>query len=77
MPLKSDQFGGGTEKDGSKSCVYCSSCYKDGGFINPNMTLKEMQGLVERVLRDEVKMNRILRWLAIKQIPKLKRWRTS
>ena len=77
MPLKADRQGGGTEQDGSKSCVYCSSCYKNGEFINPSMTLKEMQELVDRVLRDEVKMNRIFRWFAVRQIPTLKRWSTA
>jgi len=74
MPLKADKQGGGTEQDGSKSSVYCSSCYKNGEFINPDMTLKEMRELVNKVLRDEIKMNRIFCWLAVHQIPKLKRW---
>lgn len=77
MPLALDAQNGGTEQDGSKSCVYCSSCYKNGKFINPNLTLKEMQELVRRVLRDEAKMNLIFRWFAIRQIPKLKRWHVS
>lgn len=74
MPLKVDKQGGGSEKNGSKSPMYCSSCYQNGKFINPNMTVGEMQELVGRVLKDEVKMNRVFRWLAVKQIPKLKRW---
>ncbi len=77
MPLNADKQGGGTEQDGSRSLMYCSSCYQSGKFINPNMTLKEMQELVDKVLRDEVKMNPIFRWFAIHQIPTLKRWNVS
>jgi len=76
MPLKADRQGGGTEKDGSRSCVYCSLCYRDGVFINPDRTAEEMQVLVDKVLREEVRMNRIFRWFAVKQIPRLKRWRS-
>lgn len=77
MPLKRDVNGGGTEKDGSKSHMYCSSCYKDGEFITEAKTAKEMQEFVDRILRDEMKANRIFCWLAVSQIPKLGRWRTN
>jgi len=75
MPLKMDPAGGGSERDGTKNPMYCSSCYRDGAFISPEMTVTEMQELVDRVLRDEVKTNRIFRWIAVSQIPRLKRWR--
>ena len=74
MPLKKDQYGGGTEKNGSKSHMYCSSCYRDGEFITPATTAKEMQGFVDKLLRDEMKAGRLFRWLAVHLIPKLKRW---
>jgi len=75
MPLKKDTQGGGTEADGSKSTMYCSSCYKDGRFVTQAKTAKEMQEFVDKIMRDEMRANVIFRWLAKNQIPKLKRWR--
>ncbi len=75
MPMKMDKMGGGTEKDGSLSEKYCSSCYEKGAFIHPNMTVKEMQELVENVLKNEMKWLFPLRWLAVRQIPGLDRWK--
>jgi hypothetical protein len=57
--------------------MYCSSCYQDGGFKNPHMTLQEMQNLVDEVLKNEMGWWKFFRWLAIKQIPKLARWKTN
>lgn len=76
MPLKKDRHGGGTEKDGSISAMYCSSCYANGAFIDPEMTLQDMQERVDTVLRDEMKAPKIFRWLAVRQVPKLKRWQS-
>jgi len=75
MPLNKDKKGGGSEKDGTLSKKYCSSCYQNGEFKNPNMSIKEMQKLVDDILKNEIKFPKILRWLAVKQIPKLARWK--
>jgi len=75
MPLKKDKKGGGSEKNGALSTMYCSSCYQDGAFKRPDMTLKEMQKLVDDVLKNEMKFPKIFRWLATNQIPKLARWK--
>jgi len=75
MPLKKDEKGGGSEADGRRSCVYCSSCYVGGRFVSPDMTVEEMQKFVVRILRDETRMPGIFRWFAVRQIPKLKRWK--
>jgi hypothetical protein len=77
MPLKKDIQGGGTEKDGSISQMYCSSCYKDGHFITEAKTAQEMQVFVDRILSEEMGANRIFRWLATWQIPRLKRWKSK
>lgn len=77
MPLKKDQHGGGTEKDGSRSTMYCSSCYQNGEFVTEAKTAKEMQDFVDKILRDEMKANFIFRWLAKSQIPSLKRWKAK
>ncbi|MCG2692696.1 zinc ribbon domain-containing protein [Candidatus Parcubacteria bacterium] len=77
MPLKKDKNGGGSEKDGTLSKMYCSSCYQDGVFKDKNITLEDMQKLVDDVLTNEVKLPKIFRWLAVRQIPKLVRWKKN
>ncbi len=75
MPLKKDKKGGGSESDGTLSLKYYSSCYQGGSFIKPEMTLAEMQSLVDRVLKNEMKWWKIFRWLAARQLPTLERWK--
>jgi hypothetical protein len=42
MPL-SKEFGNyGTNADGSTVREYCQFCFQNGGFTNPDQTLKEM-----------------------------------
>ncbi len=75
MPLREDKNGGGTEEDGSLSKMYCSSCYENGEFKRPQISLEEMQKIVDDVLKNEMKWWKIFRWLAVRQIQKLERWR--
>ena len=39
MPHAKDPGGGGSEADGTKSTTYCSLCYKDGAFTQPDITV--------------------------------------
>jgi hypothetical protein len=55
--------------------MYCSSCYQDGKFTKPNLSVKDMQSLVDTVLKNEMKRWKLFRWLAVQQIPKLERWK--
>lgn len=73
--MKKDKNGGGSESDGTLSKMYCSSCYQNEVFVSPEMTLTEMQELVENVLKNEMKWWKIFRWIAVKQLPTLERWR--
>jgi hypothetical protein len=59
MPLQRDPQGGGSEKDGTRSKIYCSSCYKDGAFTRPDISLQDMQTLVDDVLKNEMRWWRI------------------
>ncbi len=74
MPMAKDEQGGGTEANGSKSMKYCSRCYENGAFKNPEMTMEQMQTLVDEKLR-EVGSGRIMRWFAKRMIPRLERWK--
>lgn len=42
MPLVNDDQRG-TESDGSRSGLYCTYCYGSGSFIEPEMTMQEME----------------------------------
>jgi hypothetical protein len=63
----------GTEKDGSKSTIYCIVCYREGEFTQPELTLEEMQhqvrSLMEEMHLDEEKISR-----ALERMPYLSRW---
>ena len=50
MPLKRDEKGGGSNADGSRSTIYCSHCYENGEFLQPNITVEQMQELVNKKL---------------------------
>ncbi len=43
MPTKNDLEMGGTNSDGGKSEDYCSYCYQNDSFYQPDMTAAEMQ----------------------------------
>ena len=73
MPLKKDEKGGGTNADGSKSAMYCSRCYENGAFTNPNMSAQEMQKLVKGKLK-EMGFPGFVAGFFTKGIPKLERW---
>ena len=77
MPLKKDLEGGGSESDGTRSSMYCSSCYKNGAFTEPDITPEQMIARNNTILKEEMHWTRFMRWLAKKQIPKLERWKTK
>ena len=66
----------GTEKDGSKSTEYCSYCYQNGVFINPNITLEEMKTIVKTQMEKRKIDNGIID-MALRSLPLLKRWRMA
>lgn len=76
MPLKKDPNGGGTEADGSKSQMYCSYCYEDGAFKQPNISADEMQQFVKGKLK-EMGFPGFLTGFFTKGIPKLERWKNA
>ena len=78
MPI-SAQFGNlGTNADNSNCSEYCSFCYKDGAFVNPNQTLDEMiQSSVENMTADLNMPVEKATELANSVIPKLGRWRKN
>jgi hypothetical protein len=74
MPMKKDPSGGGTNADGSNNTSYCSYCYQNGSFTQPDFTAKQMQEFCIEKLREK-SMLRILGWLLARNIPNLERWK--
>jgi hypothetical protein len=73
MPLSKDEKGGGTEKDGSKSVLYCSHCYQNGAFTSPDITVDQMVDLVKGKMK-EMHIPGFLSYFMTRNIPNLKRW---
>ncbi len=76
FPLKKAKKGGGSEKDGSISNMYCSMCYENGAFLTPpevNTAEKMQQFCMQEMKKDG--MNAFFAWLATRSIPGLKRWK--
>lgn len=75
MPLAKDEMGGGTEKDGTKSGMFCSHCYMDGEFTLPNITVDEMKERVKGIIV-EFGVPKFLAGFFTRNIPNLKRWKS-
>jgi len=75
MPLKKDEKGGGTNKDGSKSHMYCSYCFEEGEFLSPEIdTAEKMQAFCKGKLK-EMGYPGFIAGFFTKGIPKLERWK--
>ena len=75
MPLNKDEKGGGTNADGSISTKYCSHCFENGKFTQPDITAAEMKGLVKGKLK-EMGFPGIVAWFFTSNIPRLARWKS-
>lgn len=73
MPLADEELFG-REKNGDRNKEYCKHCYDEGGFINPDESLKEMiESCVPFMVKDgmtEAQAEETLTNL----LPRLKRW---
>ena len=78
MPLQTKKAGDcrGTEKDGSTSETWCNLCYQDGALVGPDCTLDDMKDIVDQALVENGS-GHLMRWLAQKQLPHLRRWKTQ
>jgi hypothetical protein len=74
MPLAKDELGGGTEKDATKSSMYCSHCYMNGEFTLPDLTVEEMKERVKQKMV-EFGMPKFTTGFFTKNIHKLERWK--
>ena len=74
LPWNKDPKGGGSNADGSKSSMYCSYCFNDGSFLNPNLTAGDMQAYATKKLQ-QYGIPAMLANLLTKGIPDLERWK--
>lgn len=74
MPLKKDPQHGGTNADNSKSTMYCSYCYQNGNFTQPNFTAADMRDFVKGKLK-EMGFPGFIAGIFTKGIPQLERWK--
>lgn len=65
----------GTEKDGSKSGMYCTYCYQNGVFTDPDMTLDQMIEIAETEMKKQDLPESIIQQ-SMNMLPRLKRWNT-
>jgi hypothetical protein len=75
MPFKNDPKGGGTNADGTKSNMYCSLCYQNGKFTQPDFTADDMQRFVKGKLKELGFIHRLFAGPFSKQVYKLERWK--
>ena len=75
MPLCKDPKGSGTNADGQPSNKYCSYCYEDGKFLQPDITAEEMQAFVKEKLKEMGSFMKLFAGFYSKGIPKLERWK--
>jgi radical SAM superfamily enzyme len=75
MPIDKPEMMG-TEKDGSKSKEYCTYCYQNGSFVNPDMKLEEMKTLVKDQM-EKRKIDTGIINMAVSSLPNLKRWKNK
>jgi hypothetical protein len=66
----------GTEKDGTKSQLYCKYCYQNGAFTEPDMTLDQMMGIAEKEMKKQNLPESIIQQ-SMNMLPRLKRWQPS
>lgn len=74
MPMKRDPAGGGTNADGTRNPKWCSHCWRDGRFTQPDLTVGQMQDLVRGKLK-EIGFPAFLAGFFARGVPRLERWR--
>ncbi len=76
MPLIKDPAGGGTQADGTKSQAYCSYCYENGKFKQPDWTVDQMKAFCKGKMK-EMGFPGFLAGLFTMNIPRLERWKNK
>jgi hypothetical protein len=72
MPLH--DYNRGTEANRDLSSKYCISCYVNGKFTNPDISLADMEDQVAGILREKKHWPALVAKIASRQIMNLERW---
>ena len=72
-PVVLAYHGGGSNADGTRSGEFCSHCYQQGWFTEPNISVDDMMAQVEAKLR-ELHFSLDLARKFVREIPRLSRW---
>lgn len=75
MPLSEGFYG--TEQNGEKSFEYCSYCYENGAFKQPNLTMEQMIDMCVPFMKQNGMDEDKAKALMENSLPTLKRWRKS
>lgn len=75
MPFKDDPKGGGNNADGSTSKMYCSYCWSNGKFTQPDITADEMQAFVKGKLKEMGGIHKFLAGFFASGTKSLARWK--
>jgi hypothetical protein len=75
MPFAKDPEKGGTNKDGSRSTMYCSRCFKDGTFTNPEINTPEKMRLFVKGKMQSMGFPSFVAKVFTMGIPNLARWK--
>ena len=75
MPIdKAELFG--TNKDGTRSNEYCTYCFQNGKFTEPELTMQKMiDKCVSLMVQKNIMAEADARELMAGTIPNLKRWK--
>ncbi len=72
MPIENDDQLG-LNKDGTKS-TYCSFCYENGQFLQPDITVEEMRTFCINIMKEKMNVPKFLGKMMTRNIYKLERW---
>jgi hypothetical protein len=73
MPMDKEELLG-TNADGSKNNEYCTYCFQNGAFPDPDVTLEQMIETCVPFLKEEGMEEEAARKHLQETFPKLKRW---
>lgn len=75
MPMETPEMFG-TNADGSRSEEYCTYCFQNGAFTDPDVTMQEMiDTCVSFMVRDNIMPEAEAREMMTQYLPALKRWK--
>lgn len=76
MPFRKDPKLGGSNADGSKSLMYCSYCYENGAFTQPDFDVADMKKFCVEKMKEQGFPGFMARIFAF-GLPRLDRWKNT